>query len=54
MPASPPLRSPLALPVPPAGAGRRFLTGTGLLVFLATALAGYEAFLLVTIPIAKR
>ncbi|MFZ5496882.1 MAG: SCO family protein [Verrucomicrobiota bacterium] len=30
-------------------AGARFFAGTGLLVFLATALAAYEAFLLVTI-----
>lgn len=49
MSASSPLRAPLALPDPTTGAGSRFLTGTGLLVFLATALAGYEAFLLLTI-----
>ena len=48
----------LASPAPPAlpaaaarrdSAGERFLTGPGLLVFLFTALAAYEAFLLVTI-----
>ncbi len=47
---------PNTLPAPPASAAgwadtraARFLTGQGLLVFLVTALAGYEAFLLVTI-----
>lgn len=48
----------LAPPAPPAlpvgaerqeSAGERFLTGPGLLVFLCTALAAYEAFLLLTI-----
>lgn len=48
----------LASPAPPAlpvgaerqeSAGERFLTGPGLLVFLLTALAAYEAFLLLTI-----
>ena len=42
----------LASPAPPArsdSAGERFLTGPGLLVFLFTALAAYQAFLLVTI-----
>lgn len=38
---------------PPAGqpgsASERFLTGTGLLIFLVSALVGYEAFLLLTI-----
>ena len=43
-----------AVPSPASGGGRgtapaRFLTGPGLLVFLLTALAGYEAFLLLTI-----
>lgn len=43
-----------SLSVPPVSAprltaGSRFFTGPGLLVFLATALAGYEAFLLLTI-----
>lgn len=43
-----------AAPSPVSGGGRgtapaRFLTGPGLLVFLLTALAGYEAFLLLTI-----
>ncbi len=36
-------------PAPDGSAAGRFLTGPGLLVFLLTALAGYEAFLLVTI-----
>ena len=42
----------LASPAPPArpdSAGERFLTGPGLLMFLFTALAAYQAFLLVTI-----
>ncbi len=34
---------------PGSGAAARFLTGPGLLVFLLTALAGYEVFLLLTI-----
>jgi protein SCO1/2 len=44
---------PAALPLPAAPSGGssagRFLSGPGLLVFLVTALAGYEAFLLLTI-----
>ena len=36
-------------PAPGSSAAARFLTGPGLLVFLLTALAGYEAFLLLTI-----
>lgn len=38
-----------AAPVPGDSAGERFLTGPGLLVFLFTALAAYEGFLLLTI-----
>lgn len=44
--------APPALPAAPAqgdSAGERFLTGPGLLVFLFTALAAYEGFLLLTI-----
>jgi len=44
--------APPALPAAaarPDSAGERFLTGPGLLVFLFTALAAYEAFLLITI-----
>lgn len=45
--------SPSVPPAPASGwadtSAARFLTGPGLLVFLVTALAGYEAFLLVTI-----
>jgi len=44
--------APPALPAAPApgdSAGARFLTGPGLLVFLFTALAAYEGFLLLTI-----
>lgn len=44
---------PAPVPPPPAAprtsAAARFLAGPGLLVFLTTALAGYEAFLLLTI-----
>lgn len=52
------MSAPLSLAPPPAllppvtradTAGERFLTGPGLLVFLLTALASYEAFLLLTI-----
>jgi protein SCO1/2 len=49
-----PLHAP-EIPAPPAttgrrdSAGERFLTGPGLLVFLFTALAAYEGFLLLTI-----
>ena len=38
-----------ATPATVASAGTRFFTGPGLLVFLGAALAGYEAFLLLTI-----
>jgi cytochrome oxidase Cu insertion factor (SCO1/SenC/PrrC family) len=40
---------PASVALPERGAAERFLTGTGLLVFLTTALVGYEAFLAVTI-----
>lgn len=42
------LTAPAAAPTVPTGGGR-FFTGPGLLVFLVAALAGYEAFLLLTI-----
>jgi len=41
--------SPTLPPAAAGGAAGRFLGGPGLLVFLVTALAGYEAFLLLTI-----
>ena len=47
-----PATAPESAPAAPAhvdSPGERFLTGPGLLVFLFTALAAYEAFLLLTI-----
>ena len=43
------LESAPAAPAHVDSPGERFLTGPGLLVFLFTALAAYEAFLLLTI-----